>query len=567
MCPLIGSIGGSSTYAYRGNLDDYADDFSFDNVFNAEPGQTYNSNIVTITGINNQIKVSVSAGASFSVNSSAFSTASTFVRNGDTLQASYTTIKNNTPSDFSNEQDIIIQVGNRSPVWSITTKQQDTTPDPIVFINLTNIPFGIGQTSNQVALSGLEPGYTTPILVSGIGSVSINGGTPVVSGNVQNGDTLYLQHPILSANIRGDYDYSRTSIVSIGSSFFFWTTTSVAADLTPDAFSFTNVINANLNADVTSNSITVTGVNTITTPKFDIPISVTTTNTSYDINGSGVFTSDPGTVVGGDNVRVRVRTGSAINTVYSGTIDIGGVTGTFNVTTLASNTIPNAFSFSNISGASLGSSRDSNTITLSGITPGFFGAASITSGSFRVVRGGVTVRDFSSSSFQVTEGDQITLRLTSSSNYSSTVSTTFTVSGTDPNGNPGSRSASWSITTQGAPAPPPPPPPFLFTSTIPSFSFSTPINTSVSRVITVTCTSGSGFYIVQETSRPSAWTVAVDGVSSDTGTASISRFISAGQSFSHTLTVIPRTRTSGFGQFLAYGGSNSYAINWSGTGT
>lgn len=582
MAPLIGSIGGSSNYAYRGNLDNYADDFSFNNIFDAEPGQNYNSNVVTITGINNKIRVSVSAGASFSVNGSAFSTSPTFLSKNDTLQVSYTTIKNNTASDFLNEQNVIVQVGNRNPAWTITTRQQDTSPNPISFTNLTNIPFGIGQTSNQVVLNGLEPGYQIPLVISGIGSVSINGNTPVVTGNVQNGDILYLLQAPLSANVRENYGNSFSTIVSIGSSFFFWSTSTVDADLTPDTFNFTSATNANLNTVVTSNPITVTGVNTITTPKFDIPISVTGQDVFYDVNESGSFTDVSGNVVGGDKVRLRLTTGSQLNTLYTANVTIGGVIGTFSVTTQSSNTIPNTFSFTNTSNASLESSNDSNVVTLSGMTAGYFGTATITSGSFKVVRGGITVRDFSSASFQVTQGDQITLRLTSSSNYSSTVSATFTVSGADPDGNPGARSTTWNITTQAAPPPPPPPPsppPFIFTAsrylTPPAFSepwtFTVPLGGSSSRTIYVTCTSGSGYYIVQETSRPTAWQVCVDAICGGFGTtgftpsASTSRFISAGQTIAHTLTVIPKTKGSGTGSFLAYGGSNSYSFNWSGT--
>ena len=460
MSPLIGSIGGSSNYAYRGTLDNYSDEFFFTNVSNAEPGQTYNSNIVTISGINNAIRVSVGSGVSYSVNGGAFSTTPSFLRNGDTLQISYTTVKNNTSSDFSNEQSVLVTVGNRTPYWSISVRAQDTAPNPITFQNLTNVSLGIAQTSNQVTVSGLEPGYNIPISITGVGSVSINGNTPIASGTVVNGDVLYLQHPILVNSLQENYGLSRTSNVSIGSSVFLWTTTTEQADLTPDPLVFSSVINAELNTDVISNSVTISGVNSLTTPRFEIPISVTGQNAFYDINGSGSFINSSRTVVSGDKVRARIRSSSTPNTIQIASLDVGGVIGSFSVKSAFANTIPNAFTFTNVTSALVNTNYDSNNIILSGITTGFFGTASINAGSFRVVRGGSVIRDFSSSSFQVTQGDQITLRLTSSSNYSSSVSSTFTVSGTNSTGGSGSRSAIWTITTfnpspTGSPSPTP----------------------------------------------------------------------------------------------------------------
>ena len=84
--PILGSLGAISESSYRGNLDDYADDFSFVNINNAEPGTLYTSGIATITGINYKIKVSVvGAGTSFSVNGDAFSTSPRFATDGNTI--------------------------------------------------------------------------------------------------------------------------------------------------------------------------------------------------------------------------------------------------------------------------------------------------------------------------------------------------------------------------------------------------------------------------------------------------------------------------------------------------
>ena len=41
MSPLLGALGDSSEYAYRGTLDDVPNDFNFTNITGVEPGIAY----------------------------------------------------------------------------------------------------------------------------------------------------------------------------------------------------------------------------------------------------------------------------------------------------------------------------------------------------------------------------------------------------------------------------------------------------------------------------------------------------------------------------------------------
>lgn len=100
-----------------------------------------------------------------------------------------------------------------------------------------------------------------------------------------------------------------------------------ATDTTPDAFTFTDQTSVALNTTITSAAITVSGINS--------PSPITVSNGTYDINGSGSFTSSAGTVNNGDTVRAR-HTSSALNSTPVNTqITIGGVSDTFTSTTLA----------------------------------------------------------------------------------------------------------------------------------------------------------------------------------------------------------------------------------------
>lgn len=111
-----------------------------------------------------------------------------------------------------------------------------------------------------------------------------------------------------------------------------------AIDTTPDAFSFTAVINAPLATVETSNTITVSGLGVNQSPPNPSqPATITISGSGspqYSING-GAYTSAAGTVVNGDTVAVRATSGSADGVTITAALNIGGVTGSFVVSTPA----------------------------------------------------------------------------------------------------------------------------------------------------------------------------------------------------------------------------------------
>ena len=100
----------------------------------------------------------------------------------------------------------------------------------------------------------------------------------------------------------------------------------VAVDTAPDSFTFTAQTGAPLNTLMMSNTITVTGINT--------PAPISITGGQYSVN-NGAFTATAGTVNNGDNIRVQLTSSGSYATTRSSTLTIGGVSGTFSVTTLA----------------------------------------------------------------------------------------------------------------------------------------------------------------------------------------------------------------------------------------
>ncbi len=97
-----------------------------------------------------------------------------------------------------------------------------------------------------------------------------------------------------------------------------------ATDTTPDAFSFTDVTDADLATVYESNTLTVAGINNSAV--------VTITGGQYSKNG-GAYTSSPGTADNGDTFKVRATSSASNSTAVNVVLTIGGVSDTYTVTT------------------------------------------------------------------------------------------------------------------------------------------------------------------------------------------------------------------------------------------
>jgi hypothetical protein len=94
----------------------------------------------------------------------------------------------------------------------------------------------------------------------------------------------------------------------------------------PNQFTFNDVTGAELSTQVESNVITVTGISSAVT--------ISVVNGAYSVNG-GAYTSSPGTVVSGNQVKVRVTSSSSYSTANNCSLSIGPTSDTFTVTTKA----------------------------------------------------------------------------------------------------------------------------------------------------------------------------------------------------------------------------------------
>jgi hypothetical protein len=443
MSPLLGALGDSSEYAYRGTLDDIPADFSLVNVTGVEPGIAYTTGPIQINGINNAIKVSVSAGASIAINSGIFTSGSGLVRDGQTIAVSIPTTSG-TDSDFNKIYNTTLIVGRISKQWSIVTREKDSTPDAFTFINSVNQELGITSTSNTITIFGLDSTLpSNASITSGIGSFRKNGGSPGTADTVGNGDTLEI---VLDAPL--NYSTTNSTSVTVGEYTTSYSVSTRAADTTVNQFAFNNFTNVGLSSSFDSNSITLSGAdnNTAVAP---VPLTATVSGGFLKVVRDSTtvrdFSASSATVYNGDILTLRVNSSPSYSTSTSASLSITGtntpvgVASTFSVTTrlIISDTIPSQFTFVDKTGQGRNIATISDPITIVGMTTHAddfataFISTSTDGGEFRVTRGGSVVRDFSSSGYQVRNNDVINLRLTTSPASNGSVQAKFNVSGSD----------------------------------------------------------------------------------------------------------------------------------------
>ena len=99
-------------------------------------------------------------------------------------------------------------------------------------------------------------------------------------------------------------------------------------DTIPDPFGFTAQTDVVPNTVVSSNPVTVSGING--------PAAISIVGGTYSING-GPYTGAAGTIVNGSTVTVRLTSSTGFSITTSATLSIGGIDGIFSVTTMGMN--------------------------------------------------------------------------------------------------------------------------------------------------------------------------------------------------------------------------------------
>lgn len=387
--------------------------FSFTPLTNVIPSSVQVSNAITVANTNVPSPISVSNGAQYSINGGAFTAVPSVVSPGAQVVVQLTAA-----SGFSTADSAVLTIGGVSSTFTVTTGAQPVLQGG--FTPVTGVAPSSVQISNSITVSGITG--PTPVSIASGAEYSINGG-PYTSdpGVVQPGDQITVQVTASST-----YNTTDSAVLSVnGITSTFSVTTSVQPVLQGG---FTPVTGAAPSSVQISNPITVTAVTVAA------PVSIST-GAQYSING-GPFTSDPGTVQPGDQLRVQLAASPSYSTADSATVTIGGVTSTFMVTTGAMPVL--AGGFTPAAGAPPGSAQISNPVTVTGITAP--AQITISSGGEYSINGG----PFTSAPGTVQPGDKVTVQVTSPSTYNTTGSAVLSINGVN---------TTFSVTTGSPPLP------------------------------------------------------------------------------------------------------------------
>ncbi len=396
---LIGEVSGSFVATTRA-ADQTPDNLRFDSVNNVDPGAIVESNLATVSGLEIATPIRV-VGATYSKNNAPYTDQVDTLKNGDVIK-----LKVTASSMFENVQSAVLYVGSFEASFSVTTRAARVLVNNFTIPPIVNAERSTELTSASVSLSGFE----TPVPISVLGgSYSINNGPfSNTAGNVPPNSTLRVRlssSPLFSTKVAAN--------VTVGSLTKPFDITTRAGTTTPASFSFTPITGVERNALVVSESVSVTG--------FEVASPISIVGGEYSING-GSYSSAPGSLPIGASLRLRLTSSPNFNTKLSATVNIGGISRGFDVSTRLGAATPSAFSINPVTGVERSALTVSEAVSLSGYEVPI--SISVQGGEYSI-NGGT----FSSANGMLPVGASLRVRLSSSASFDTKLSATVNIGG------------------------------------------------------------------------------------------------------------------------------------------
>ena len=434
-------------------VDASPDSFNFPNKFGL-PSAVVTSDEITVAGLSVFVTAQIHSCrfvAPDGVTRTTAGAACTLVKDGTDVSGSSTTVFNRTRikvkvkanSAEGGQAQVRVDIGTGTAWFTVTTK--DTEPDSFSFTDQSNVAPSTVVTSNEITVAGLGTSvsvtarfsscwFVAPDRVTqtttGAACTLVKNGTDVSgsSTTVANGDKVKIKITSNSA-----FGGSAHVNVVIGTRSERFGVTTRAADTTPDPFSFTAKTGVEPGASVTSDEVTVAGVEGSVTARsvfcrFVAPDGVTRSTTGAACtlvkNGTDVSGSST-TVANDDKIAVKVTSNSAFGGQAQVKVTIGTRSDWFMVTTRAADTTPDLFYFTHLSYEPPSTVVTSGEITVAGLETSVsvtarFGSCGFSSptGVTRTTMGAACTlvkngTDVSGSSTTVANGDKIAVKVTS----------------------------------------------------------------------------------------------------------------------------------------------------------
>jgi hypothetical protein len=184
-------------------------------------------------------------------------------------------------------------------------------------------------------------------------------------------------------------------------------------DSTPNSFTINNGVNLGGGETYTSNTISLSGINTQTA------VSVTNCTWSHDY---GPFKTDAGFAHNGDDITFQAVADLAAGAVVNCSATVGGVVHNFTVTTTAGDTTPNAFTLKGAASVAPSSVWTTPAVTITGINA----ASPVTPTNCSWSKNGGS---YSSSPGTVVNNDVVTGRVTASGSNNTTITASLDIGG------------------------------------------------------------------------------------------------------------------------------------------
>lgn len=306
----------------------------------------------------------------------------------------------------------------------------DVTPDAFAFDAQPDVAPSTVVTSAPTVIGGIDAEAAVTVR-NGEYSIGCDGAYTTYEGAIVNAQAVCVRHTSADA-----YGTQRTTTLVVGGVSADFVSTTRAAVVRPEAYTFPALSNVALSTTVTSAPAVIRGI--------EAAAPVTIEGGDYSVGCTGTYTAAAGSVDDGESICVRHVSAAAYGARVTTTLSVGGVLGTFESTTRAAVTRPNPFAFSPRSNVELSSVVTSAAVAIGGIEVPV--PVSVVNGEYSVGCSGA----FTTAGSTISDGQTVCVRHTSAAAYDTRVTTTVSVGGV---------SATFESTTRAAPPPPPPPSP------------------------------------------------------------------------------------------------------------
>ena len=288
------------------------DPFSIPPELNKDPASIVTSAPVTPTGLTAMTAVSASGGAKVSVNGGAFASTAVISPGGSFV------VQTTTPAAFGESVSYTVAVGPETAIWNVSTREQDTLPNPFTIPPLTDQPLNTLVSSASVKPTGFDG--PVAISVDGGGEISINDGAWISSGLLYMGDSFRVR--MTSSEM---HDTQKTVNVTVGSAAPVpFTVRTAILDVIPDDFSWTTATKVPRSTMIESEPVIPVG--------YEAPTTVVAKSGEFSIDGGPWITS--GMIAPGQSIRARIMSSSEYNSKVHAIMSLGGVAkGSFTVHT------------------------------------------------------------------------------------------------------------------------------------------------------------------------------------------------------------------------------------------